>query len=100
MGDIIRMSDLYLRTRIGISDFERHDRQDLLLTLEVATDTRAAGRSDLLDETLNYRTLAKRIIAHVEGHDFFLVEKVAEDVAEIALTDPRAERVRVTVEKP
>ncbi len=100
MTDQIEIKDLLLRTHIGATEQERRDRQDVLINLVLETDTRAAGRSDDINDTVNYRTLNKRLIAHVEGTTFNLVEKLAEDLAALCLAEPRVRRVRVTVEKP
>ena len=100
MTDQIEIKDLLLRTHIGATDQERRDRQDVLINLVLETDTRAAGRSDDINDTINYRTLNKRLIAHVEGTTFNLVEKLAEDLAALCLAEPRVRRVFVTVEKP
>ena len=100
MTDQIEIKDLLLRTRIGVTEAERRDRQDVLINVALETDTRAAGLSDEVNDTVNYRTLNKRLIAHVEGTTFNLVEKLAEDLAALCLAEPRVRRVRVTVEKP
>ncbi|KAF0221354.1 MAG: dihydroneopterin [Geobacteraceae bacterium] len=98
--DRIEIKDLLLRTIIGINDGERHDRQDVLINLVIYTDTRAAGRSDDLKDTLDYRALTKRVIGVVEESRFCLVERLAAEIAALCLEEPRVERVRVTVEKP
>jgi D-erythro-7,8-dihydroneopterin triphosphate epimerase len=100
MTDQIEIKDLLLRTHIGVTEQERRDRQDVLINLVLETDTRAAGLSDDINDTVDYRALNKRLIAHVEGTTFNLVEKLAEDLAALCLADPRVSRVRVTVEKP
>ncbi len=100
MTDHIEIKDLLLRTHIGATDEERRDRQDVLINVTLETDTRAAGLSDDIRDTVNYRTLNKRLIAHVEGTTFNLVEKLAEDLAALCLAEARVLRVRVTAEKP
>ena len=100
MPDQIEIKDLRLRTLIGVTEDERRDRQEVLINLALEMDTRAAGLSDNIDDTLNYRTLTKRLVALVEGGQFNLVEKLAEELAAVCLAEPRAQRVRVTVEKP
>jgi D-erythro-7,8-dihydroneopterin triphosphate epimerase len=77
MADQIHIRDLHLRTIIGINEEKRRDKQDVLINLVLHTDTRAAGRSDDVADTLNYRTLTKRIIELVENSQFCLVEKLA-----------------------
>lgn len=99
LRDRIVIKDLLLRGIVGINDWEREREQDILLNLVVYADTRAAGRSDDVADTLNYRTLAKAVIEHVESSRPYLVESLAEAVARIAV-EHGAERVRVRVEKP
>lgn len=100
MTDQIQIKDLLLRTIIGINEEERRNRQDVLINLMLQVDTRPAGGSDDIDQAVNYRTLTKRIIQVVETSQFYLVEKLAAEIAAICLDDPRVERVRITVEKP
>lgn len=100
MPDRIIINDLFLRTIIGVNDDERTNRQDVLVNLALTVDTRAAGRSDDIADTVNYRTLTKRVIDLVEGSQFFLVEKLAEEIAQLCLEDRRVQDVTVTVEKP
>lgn len=98
--DRIRIKDLTVRCVIGITEDERRDRQDVLINVVLTTDTRKAGASDRLEDAVNYRTLNKRILHHVESSKHQLVETLAERIADICLTDPRVQHVEVTVEKP
>lgn len=98
--DTIFVKDLLVRGIVGLNDWERKKRQDIVINLWVDADLRAPGASDNVDETLNYRTLTKAVIAHVEASSHFLVEKLAAEIAKIAVTEYGAERIRVRVEKP
>jgi FolB domain-containing protein len=100
MVDQIHIKDLQLRTIIGVNAEERCDRQDVLVNLVLYVDTRPAGATDDIDQAVNYRTLTKRIIQLVETSQFYLVEKLAAEIAAVCLDDARVERARVTVEKP
>lgn len=100
MPDRIVIKNLFLRTIIGINDDERANRQDVLINLTLETDTRAAGQSDDISDAVNYRTLTKKLIDLVEGSSFFLVEKMAEEIAALCLSDERISRATVSVEKP
>ncbi len=100
MSDEIQIKDLLLRTIIGINAEERRDRQDVLINVTLYADTRQAGESDRMEDSVNYRTIAKQIIALVESSQFYLVEKLAEQIAALCLQDERVERARVSVEKP
>ena len=100
MPDRILIEDLLLRAVIGVNREERRDRQDLLVNIVLQADTRAAGASDRFEDAVNYRTLAKRVIALVEDSSFCLVEKMAAEIAALCLEEPRVERATVRVEKP
>jgi dihydroneopterin aldolase/D-erythro-7,8-dihydroneopterin triphosphate epimerase len=100
MTDQIQIKDLHLRTIIGINQEERRDRQDVLINIVLYADTQAAGASDDIDDAVNYRTITKRVIKLVEESQFYLVEKMAAEIAAICLQDPRVEEVSVRVEKP
>ena len=100
MPDRVIIRDLLLRAIIGINDDERIKRQDVILNIELDTDTRPAAASDAIADAVNYRDIAKATIDLVEASSFFLVETLAEQIAALCLHDPRVERVRVTVEKP
>jgi D-erythro-7,8-dihydroneopterin triphosphate epimerase len=98
--DQIHIKDLHLRTIIGINEEERRNRQDVLINIVMDVDMRRAGETDDIDDAVNYRTITKRIIQLVENSQFYLVEKMAAEIAAICLSNPRVERARVTVEKP
>lgn len=100
MSDTIRINGLFLRTIIGINDDEREHKQDVLINLALKVDTRPAADSDDIADAVNYRTIAKEVIDLVENSKFFLVERMAEEIARLCLRDPRVERVRVSVDKP
>ena len=100
MSDRIQIHDLLLRTIIGINEEERRNRQDVLINITLYADTRAAGASDQIENAVNYRTITKQVIGCVEGSSFYLVEKMAAEIAAICLRDPRVEAVDVRVEKP
>lgn len=97
--DRIIVRDLLLRGVIGLNEWEREAEQDILVNLELFTDARPAGATDDPERILNYRTVAKAVIAHVEGASPLLVETLAEDIARICLAHG-AERAVVRVEKP
>ena len=98
--DCVQISDLLVRTIIGINDWERRERQDVLINVWMFTDTRPAGRSDDIADALNYRSVAKRIIELAETSQFFLVERLAEEIARVCVQEFGVPRVRVQVEKP
>ena len=97
--DRILIRDLLVRGIIGINDWEREKRQDILLNLVLYQDMRAAAESDSIEDSLNYRTLTKEVIQYVEGSSHYLVETLASEIARIAVVDFDAVRAKVRVEK-
>lgn len=100
MSDRILIKDLLLRCIIGIHDWEREKKQDVLVNIELEADCGPAGKSDDFKDAVDYRALTKAVIALIETSDFFLVERMAEEIASLCLEDPRVEVARVRVEKP
>lgn len=98
--DEIFIEDLLIRGVIGISDREREQPQDILVNITIYTDTSIAGRSDNVNESVNYRTVAKKVLAHTEKISRYTVEALAEDIAGICLEENGVRSVRVKVEKP
>jgi len=99
--DQIVIHDLLLRGIVGINPDERTKPQDILVNLTLWADTRIAAASDDIEDAINYRTIAKAIVAHIEGGDPMLVERLAAEVADVCLdADPRIVEVEVGVEKP
>src|SRR5580765_2990799 len=98
--DRIEIRDLLVRGIIGINESERTNKQDVLINVVMWADTRPAAQSDNIEDAVNYRTVAKQIIEHVETSQYYLVERLAERLAEICLSDPRVAQAEVRVEKP
>jgi dihydroneopterin aldolase len=99
-GDIVFLSDLRVQTVIGIFEWERRIRQTVAIDLEMAHDLRAAARSDSIEDCLDYKAVAKRVIALVEESEFHLVEALADAVARTLITEFGLPWVRVTLNKP
>jgi FolB domain-containing protein len=98
--DQILIKDLLARGVIGISDRERAQPQDILVNIVIFTDTQKAAVSDNIEDCVNYRTVAKKILAHVETIERYTVEALAADIAGLCLEEKGVEGVRVRVEKP
>jgi FolB domain-containing protein len=99
--DRVIIRDLLVQGIIGINPDERKSRQDILVNIVMWADTRAAGASDDIDDAVNYRTVAKAIIDHIENSEPYLVERLAADLVRLCFeADPRVQAVELTVEKP
>lgn len=99
-NDLVFIRELRVDTVIGDYDWERDIRQDVVLDIELETDTRAAAADDALRETVDYNAVATRVADFVRGSDFHLVEALAEQVAQLILRDFDTPRVRLRVAKP
>lgn len=98
--DKIFLRELSCEAVIGIFDWERQVKQSIMIDLEMSADIRRAARTDHIDDTLNYKGVAKRILAFVEASQFQLVETLAERIAGLVVTEFGVEWVKVTVHKP
>jgi len=85
---------------IGIFDWERQVKQTVLIDIEMSTDIRKAALSDSIDDTMNYKRVAKRVLAFVEGSQFHLVETLAEHTAMLVLEEFGIAGVRIALSKP
>jgi FolB domain-containing protein len=98
--DRILISDLTVRCIIGVNEEERRERQDVVINLAIYADLRKAGQSDRFEDAVDYRAIKKRIVSMVENSRYYLVEAMAEAIAEICLDHPTVTKVQVRVDKP
>jgi len=98
--DIVFIRDLQVETVIGIYDWERKIKQIISLDIDMATDIQKAANSDNIDDTLSYKTVAKRLIAFVEESEYELVEALAEKICAIIREEFKVPWVRLTLNKP
>ena len=98
--DRIFIRDLTIRCIVGVDEYERREKQDILVQLTLHADLRRAGRTDALEDTVDYRALKKRILHLAEESRFRLIEALAEGIADECLREQRVEQVEVIVEKP
>ena len=98
--DRVFIEDLRIQTVIGIFDWEREITQTVSLDLQMAFDISAAGKSDAIADTLDYKAVSKRLIQFVESSEFQLVEALAEHCANIVLTEFPVEWVQLKLSKP
>ena len=98
--DIVYISDLRIETIIGIYAWEREIRQVISIDLEMAADNRKAAATESIEDALNYKAVAKRLIQFVEESEFQLVETLAERIAEIVLDEFDVDWLRLKLGKP
>lgn len=98
--DRITIKDLSLRCIIGLYPEERDKKQDVIINVVMDTDLSAAGKSDDLNDTVDYKTIKLSILDFVEKSSFKLIESLAEGVAAICLKDDKVQCATVTIDKP
>ncbi len=98
--DIIYLHGLKVDCIIGIWEWERRARQQVTIDLDMAADVARAARSDAIEDTLDYKAVAKRVIAFVAASEFRLVETLAEHIAALLREEFHIPWVRVRVNKP
>lgn len=98
--DTIFIRELSLRGKHGVGEAERQTEQEFLIDIEVSFDTRAAAKSDNIADTLNYsdfRNVARDV---VENNTFYLIERLADTIAQRLFADTRIAAVAVSIRKP
>ncbi|MEB5751913.1 bifunctional dihydroneopterin aldolase/7,8-dihydroneopterin epimerase [Leclercia adecarboxylata] len=98
--DIVFIEQLSVITTIGVYDWEQTIEQKLVFDIEMGWDNLAAAKSDDVNDCLSYADVSDTVISHVEGQRFALVERVAEEVAELLLSRFNSPWVRIKVSKP
>lgn len=98
--DRVFIENLTVETVIGIFDWEREIRQTVSIDLEMDYDISQAAASDSIEDTLDYKAVAKRLIRFVEKSEFKLVEALAEHCAQIVLNEFPVERLKLKLSKP
>lgn len=97
--DIVFIRELRIKTIIGIYEWERNNRQDVVLDLSMASDNRRAAASDAIEDAVNYKAVSKRLIEFIEASSYQLVETLAERVAELVMREFGVRWIRVQVNK-
>ncbi|BBB23083.1 dihydroneopterin aldolase [Abyssogena phaseoliformis symbiont OG214] len=97
--DIVFIQGLKIDTVIGIYDWERKIRQDIVLDIEMSADIKAASETDHIDQTLDYKAVSKRLIDFVQNSEFQLVETLAEKITQIVLEEFEVTWIKLTLDK-
>lgn len=98
--DKIFIHALKTETIVGIFDWERQVKQTVVIDIELSADIRKAAASDSIDDTLNYKRVAKRVLAFVDESRFHLVETLAEHIAMLILQEFGVSWVGISLSKP
>ena len=98
--DKIFIHALKTETIVGIFDWERQVKQTVVMDIEFSANIAKAALSDSIDDTLNYKGVAKRVLAFVDESSFHLVETLAEHIAMLILEEFGVSWVSITLSKP
>lgn len=96
----IRVKDLRLRTFIGINDEEIRNRQDVVVNVTILYPAVSAVQVNQIEHALNYRTVTKALISHVEENRFALLERLTQELLDIVMQHPQVQYAEVEVDKP
>lgn len=97
---IIKVENLRLRTIVGIFEWEKKNKQDLIINLEMEFDGSVAVKTDDIEDTVDYKTINKKIIQFVQENEFNLIEKIAGGIGQIVMGDSKIKKSVIKVEKP
>ncbi len=98
--DKVIINNILARGIIGVNEWERDKPQDILIHIDLYTETRTQPVEDSISECIDYSKVTKKVIHQAETAKRFTVEALAEDIAQICLEDPRVLKTTVRVEKP
>jgi FolB domain-containing protein len=98
--DKVIIKNLLARGIIGVNEWERKRAQNILINITLFTDTRRVGKTDDINECVNYSTMSKKVLTHAETAARLTVEALANDLAGLCLEDSRVQKVIIRVEKP
>ena len=97
--DKLHIRDLMLRCIIGLNDWEREKKQDILINITLYADLNTACQSDRIEDTVDYKTIKQNVVDMVESSSYMLVECLAQHIADICLENPKVQRVNVMIDK-
>ncbi len=96
----VRIKNLLLRAYIGIKEEEINNQQDVVINVELTYDASEAIDRNEISAALNYRTITKQIIGHVDGQRFALLERLTQEVLDIVIEHQAVQWARVEIDKP
>ena len=97
---MIYISGLKIETLIGIYEWEQHNKQIVVLDIELDQDVSTAAGADDVSTTYNYASVAERVTSYIEASHFQLIETLAEQTAQLILQEFGVPKLRIRVSKP
>ena len=96
---IIKIKGLRLRTVLGIYEWEKEIKQDVILNLHIEFDGTKVGQSNDIDDTIDYKKLKQELMSFVEKNQFLLLEKMAVDILLFILKNDKILRATIEIDK-
>ena len=97
--DVVFIKGLKVDTVIGIYDWEREIRQEIVLDIEMSADVSNAATTDNIEQALNYKDVCRRLSEFVKASEFLLVESLAEEICQIIINEFNVNWVRLKLDK-
>ena len=98
--DYLHIDKLFFRAKHGVSAKERRVEQEFSVEVQLGVDAQKAGKTDRLKDAVDYQKIKDIIQEVIEGGSRYLVEKLAEEIAERVLKDKRIKNIELTIRKP
>ena len=98
--DKVLIENLVVMTTIGVYEWEQKIKQKLTLDIEMNLNHISAGKSDELSDAVDYSEVSQAVTRHIESGCFLLIERVAEEVAELIMSQFSVPGVRIRLFKP
>lgn len=96
----IEIKNMRVRAILGINDWEREKKQDIIISIRFKYDAAAAIQDDEIDEAVDYKAITKRVIKFVEESEFFLIETLTDTLFDMINRVDKVQQAWITVEKP
>ncbi|MDX9702137.1 MAG: dihydroneopterin aldolase [Candidatus Auribacterota bacterium] len=97
---LIRIKNIRHKAIIGVNDWERTTKQDVIINVTFEYDDSAAVDADSIDEAVDYRAMTKAIVDHMDKNSFFLLETLSASILDLIMRDKRVKNATVEVDKP
>ena len=97
---IIKIKNLSLKTIIGTNDWEREEKQEVIINIQIEFDSKKVSATDHLEGSVDYKILNKKIISFIESSHFHTLEKLSSSVLNLVMEDKKILKAKVEVDKP
>lgn len=97
---IIKIKNLKVKTIIGILDYERKNKQEIIINISIDYNSRKASETDDIADALDYKILHDKLVTEIEKSDFRLIEKLSDYIISMIMEDSKVTRIEIEIDKP